>query len=518
MDDAPEVASDIAVKPPVPSFGHGFLSNLLGVGCLAAMQLTFTPLFLRILGVGGYAFIGLFVTLQAILQLLDFGFAPTIARWLARLVAGQEDSETSRDLAKTLEIASWGVAVTIGVALIALAPFGRSWFAGNPLTPATLERTLILMAMALATQFPTAFYQSGLLGLQRPLAMNVAKSVAAIASAGVGALVVVFVSASVPAYFAVQIIVALLNAVALRWLFWRSLAAPGETRGRFRPEVLRASRRFAAGMTGISIFAVLAWQVDRIIVSRMVPLEQFGYYALGWVVASGIALVANPAHNTLVPQLSSMIAWGSDVELRRLYHRGARNMAIVLLPLASVLALFSGPLLQAWTGNATIAARTAALAALLVVGSGLNGLMLPAYALQLASGSTRLLFVISVGQLLFIAPVVVVLTMRYGVFGAACAWPAMNALYLVIGSVAIHRRLLPGAQLEWMVADVALPLAGALVPTVLARSFLSLPSSRIGTIMCTGVILLGAFLGSLLASRAAPFLHGRSPIVESAKE
>ncbi len=289
MDDLPEGLKGGA--KPVPSLGRGFLSNLLGVGCLAATQLAFTPLFLRLVGVGGYAFIGLFITLQAVLQLLDFGFAPTIARWLARFVVGQEDGETTRDLARTLEITTWGVAVTIGVALIAFMPFGRSWFAGNPLTQETLGRTLILMALALAAQFPTAFYQSGLLGLQRPLAMNVVKSVAAIASAGGAALVLVFVSSSVPAYFAVQLMVALLQAIALRWLFWRRLAAPDKAPGRFRPEVLRSSRRFAAGMSGVTIFGVLAWQVDRLIVSRMVPLEEFGYYALGWVVASGIAII-----------------------------------------------------------------------------------------------------------------------------------------------------------------------------------------------------------------------------------
>src|ERR1700688_4610772 len=109
MDGAAEGrVSGLATKGPVPSLRRGYASNLLGVGCLAATQLAFTPLFLRRVGVEGYAFIGFFIALQAILQVLDFGFAPTIARWLARFAAGTEEGSTTRDFARTLEVSSWG--------------------------------------------------------------------------------------------------------------------------------------------------------------------------------------------------------------------------------------------------------------------------------------------------------------------------------------------------------------------------------------------------------------------------
>jgi O-antigen/teichoic acid export membrane protein len=511
--DAEGPLSDAASKPLVSSLGSGFLSNLLGVGVLAATQVVFTPLFLRVVGVEGFAFIGFFITLQAILQVLDFGFAPTIARWLARFVAGQEDRETTRDFARTLEIASWLMAVTIGAILLAFVPVGRVWFAKAKVAPDALQRSLALMAFAVAAQWPAAFYQSGLLGLQRSVEMNLAKAVAAIASAGGAAMVLVFISPTVPGYFAVQTIVALLHAVVLRELFWRGIAAPSEPRGRFRPEVLRAARRFAAGMTGITVFAVVTTQVDRLIVSFFVSLEQFGYYALGWIVAGGMALVVAPAHNTLFPQFSALFAAGKAAELRLLYHRGARTLSILLLPVASVVALFSRPLLAAWTGNAAIAAHTSSIAALLVLGSALNGLMHPPYALQLASGSTRLPFALAVGLLLFIVPVVTILVSRYGVLGAAWAWPAMNTLYLVVGSLTTHRLLLPGAQREWILADIAPALAGALVPALLARAFVQLPSSRGGAVMAVGGILVCALVGSALASRAAQSLFGRSTII-----
>jgi O-antigen/teichoic acid export membrane protein len=478
---------------------RGFLSNLAGVGWTAAMQLAFSPLFLRRVGVEGYAFIGFFITLQAVLQVLDFGFAPTIGRWLARFAAGQEDRRDTRDLTRTLEIGSWVIGLAVGGVLAALVvPFGRSWFGHARVDASALRLTLILMAGTITAQWPAAFYQWGLLGLGKPASMNAVKAAASTLSAAGAAAVLLFVSPTVPAYFAVQIAVAIVQVAVLRWLLWRNLG--GGERARFRPAALRTARRFAAEMTAVTMGAVLVAQIDRVILSRMLPLEQFGCYALGWVVAGGLAVVIAPAHNTLFPRLASLYAAGDEEELRRVYHRGARALSAMLLPLAIVVALFASPLLRAWTGNDAIARQTAPIAALLVIGMALNGLMHPAYALQLASGSTRLPLILTIGQLLFMVPAVTLLAFRYGAAGAAYAWPAMSVLYLAVGSTWTHRLFLPGAGGRWLLADVGAPLAGAVVPALIAYALVPLPASRFGTISVVAAVLACSFAASALAA------------------
>src|SRR5205085_477917 len=147
-----------------------------------------------------------------------------------------------------------------------------------------------------------------------------------------------------------------------------------------------------------------------------------------------------------------------------------------------------------WTGSATVAARTAPVAAVLVIGSALNGLMHPPYALQLASGSTRLPLTLTLGQLVFMVSAVTLLTFRFGLIGAACAWPAMNALYLLVGSIWTFRLLLPGAWRDWMVWDVGLPAAAALVPVVLARRFIALPADRVADALIFGAVFACSLL------------------------
>src|SRR5437764_6563471 len=60
----------------VTAAGRSYLINLLGTAWLAVMQIAFAPFFIRLIGIEGYGLIGFSVTLQAVLQVLDFAFAP----------------------------------------------------------------------------------------------------------------------------------------------------------------------------------------------------------------------------------------------------------------------------------------------------------------------------------------------------------------------------------------------------------------------------------------------------------
>lgn len=50
--------------------------------------------------------------------------------------------------------------------------------------------------------------------------------------------------------------------------------------GQFSLEALRGVWKFAGGMVGITFLALLLMQVDKIILSKMLSLSEFGYYTL----------------------------------------------------------------------------------------------------------------------------------------------------------------------------------------------------------------------------------------------
>lgn len=489
---------------PEPTLRTGLASNIAGVTWTAAMVLLFTPLFIRRVGVEGYGLIGFSITLQALLQVLDLGFAPTINRWLSRYSAGAEEPRQARDFARTLELGSWAVALAAGALLMLLAGvIGELWLRETRIADSELRSSLRLMAWMSVAQLPATYYQSALLGLRRPVVMNVLRATAATAANGGAALLLIVYAPSVQTYFAVQAGVAVAHAIVLRGVFWRAMRGAGGERGRFRLEVLRTAWRFTAGMTAIAVCATFIVQADRLLVSRLVPLRDFGYYAIAWTLASGLAVVSLPALNTFFPRFSGLFAAGDAAGLRRAYHAAAQMLSMLLLPLASVIVAYAFPILAVWTGDVVVAEHAAAIAALLTAGMALNGLMVPAYALQIAAGATRLALALSVALIVTIVPLVTLLALRYGVAGAAFAWPAVSLVYLAAGSVATFRRLLPGAWRDWFLRDAGVPLAAAAASAAAARAWVPLPDSRIGTLAVIGVVLLGVFGVTVAASRAA---------------
>jgi len=60
---------------------------------------------------------------------------------------------------------------------------------------------------------------------------------------------------------------------------------------RFSGSALIGIWRFAAGMMAITFRALLLTQVDKILLSRLLTLESFGYYALAGLVANALYML-----------------------------------------------------------------------------------------------------------------------------------------------------------------------------------------------------------------------------------
>jgi len=59
--------------------------------------------------------------------------------------------------------------------------------------------------------------------------------------------------------------------------------------------------------------------------------------------------------NTIFPRFSALVAAGDDRNLLEMYHGSTQVMAVMLLPTAIVISLFSKEIMLLWTGNPEIA-------------------------------------------------------------------------------------------------------------------------------------------------------------------
>lgn len=250
----------------------------------ALIGLAVVPLYLKYLGIEAYGLIGFFVTTQALLQLLDVGLAPTINREVARHSASGNLKEAGK-LLHTLAIVYWSMAVVIALLIMALAPLiAGYWLQSKYLSRQTIEHAVMLMGLVVACRWPIGLYQSALIGAQR-LTVSSGVSITMVTFGNLGAVVVLaFVSPTIEAFFIWQACVGLLYATTMQWAAWRVIGRLKEIR--FDIDKLKQIWRFSAGMGGIALSGLVFTQLDKLILSKMLGLEEFAHYMLATVVVT----------------------------------------------------------------------------------------------------------------------------------------------------------------------------------------------------------------------------------------
>jgi O-antigen/teichoic acid export membrane protein len=484
-------------------------ANFVGSLWTALVSLLFIPIYLHFLGVEAYGLVTIFTTLLAMFAVLDMGLIQTLTREVARLVVLPDSAREMRDLLRTLEIPYVGMGLMIGLGVVLIAPWlAHEWVNNEALSTQSVESAVILMGLMIAIQWPLGFYSGGLVGLQEQVVLNLVNGAIALVRGMASALVLWQLAPTIEAFFWTQLLASLAHILIVSRLLWRKLPADSQP-PRFRIDLLRTIWRFAAGVTGIGLISSLLMQLDKIILSKLLSLEVFGYYAIANVVSMNVYRLFGPIYSAIYPRLTNLVASGSRTELAAFYHKSAQFLSVAVFPAVAILVFFPNELLLIWLQNPVAADAAAPLVSILVVGTAFNGIMHVPYGLQLAAGWTSLALRFGVISVVVFGILLVVLTESYGVVGAAMAWPIQQALYVVFTVTLMHRRLLPGEQWRWYFSDLAYPLLLALAPVVLAWQ---LKPDAMGMTL-TLLYLFATYIASLAAA-----LMGLSAVQQAALE
>jgi len=319
-----------------------------------------------------------------------------------------------------------------------------------------VTHSVALAALALGLRCPAGLYQGVLVGAQhlaRFSAINVAMSLLA---QGGAVLTLVWLSTDIRLYFAWQVGASLISVLWLRHEAWRSLGRRAGPSPDFK--ALAQLRRYSAAIAAVNVIGLCLTQLDKVLLSRMLSLTEYGQYTLATVAAGGLYVLISPVFNVVYPRFSTLAAQGRMVDLQRQYRLVSQLVAAAMFPLAMLLIVFGDGILALWTGNPGLATAVAPVLGLLSAGIGLHSVMMVVYALQLAMGASQLALKISLTLLLVQGPVIWLLTTTWGVIGAAAAWLVLHVLYLAIGAISTHRRFMPDITWAWLLQDVGAPL------------------------------------------------------------
>lgn len=453
------------------SINRNVIANYLGQGWASLMGLAFIPLYIEYLGIEAYGLIGLFAVMQALLTLLDMGMTPTLNREMARYTASAHTAQSIHDLLRSLEVIAFCIAIILSLSIYVVADIlANDWLNAKKLSVTVVSQSLSIMGLVVSIRFVESIYRGSLFGLQRQVWYNVVNALMATLRHGGVLLVLIWISSDIQVFFFWQALMSFLSVFILSVGVRKAMPNPPAP-PRFNASSVKDVWKFASGMMLVTFLAICLTQTDKILLSRLLSLEDFGYYALAATIAGATYMLVSPIVSAMYPRMVELFTRNDLLSLARIYHLGAQLVTVLIAPIVLLLSVFSQNVVFMWSGSLTLAENTGPILSVFVIGVFLNCLMSFPGHLQQAYGWVSLGVKVNATAVVLLIPTIYLVVPHFGAIGAAWIWVALNAGYVFVALQLMHRRLFPSEKWRWYIADVFLPLSGAIGVMLIANEF-----------------------------------------------
>jgi O-antigen/teichoic acid export membrane protein len=408
------------------TFKRNIFANYIGAGAVAAAPILALPWYLAALGPKQYGLISFVALLQALLGILDAGLSQALVREFA-IRFGKKETNPSQAayLLFGLERIYWIFALAAGGVIVGFSnTIALHWLNLGDL-PQSLGQYAVLGAAAIfVAQFPGSIYRTVLIGAQTQVALNGALLAGTLLRHGAG-VVVVTVWPNLLAYLTWQATAALLETLARAWLAWHTL---GHNRRllNWRWEELQPVWRLAAYMSGATVMGAMTVQMDKVVLSRMVNIEQLGYYSVAATLAFGSLQLIYPLMQSVLPRI--ILLRTNPTALRVLNMKVFALVAAICAAGALIFWTTGYWLLTIWLTDSQAVAQIYPLLAVLLCGTVLNAFYNVGYTNWLAQEKIQKILLVNAISFVSTCLLMPYLIAAHGTIGAAFGWLAMNSI------------------------------------------------------------------------------------------
>jgi len=420
------------------SVKKNIIANYLGTGVVALAPVLALPWYLSALGPQQFGLIGFITMLQAVLGLLDAGMGQALVREMAvRFDVTDTARQKTAALLFGFERIYWLFALSLGgLTWLFAGLIAAHWLNLGALPLSTGRLAIEGAAVIFAAQFPGSVYRSLMVGAQAQVSLNGVMLGGALIR-HIGAVVAVMLVPSLATYVIWHAGAALFETLVRRYLAWQILGIQ-PSRVKWDTNELQPVWRMVAGLSAAALLGALTVQMDRIVLSRMATLEQFGYYTVAASVASGLLLLISPLVQAVLPRAIQLRA--DPVALRRLSVKLFVLIAFLVVSGTLVYMLVGRWLLTAWLNNAQAVTAIYPLLSVLLLGTALNAFYNVGYVNWLVHENARRVLQVNVFALLLAVSLIPALVAWRGSMGATFGWLVINLIGLLL-------------SLEWLKRD-----------------------------------------------------------------
>ena len=451
------------------------------------------------------------LTLNTVLcAVLELGISATTVRQVSAHF--RDEPDYIRDLIRTASLFYWALYLAAAVVLYAAAPLLiANWVNVHTLDHAVAVRVLRIVGIASLTVLPRSLYTSVFRGLER-MELNNAIDVVTMGLQPIGTIVILVLGgglSEIAFWFACCFILSTLAYLVVTGavVSWDALVPM------YSPSVVQRNVGFSFHLMLISILAVIQTQGDKLVVSKLLPLGVFGYYAVASGLASKATVVISAIALAASPSLSGLFQRGDRAALLGQYRKLHDLLCFATAPLFAAIYFAAFPIFR-YLFNGDVAQMLMGPMRFLCLGFYLSGTLHVPYAFSIAIGKPAITTRAHLYALLISVPVTILATMRFGLIGAALSLVLHDLVLYVYWIPRICRECLevPAAQWYQHIVKILALIGGTYgVAWMLVASSGPLTLQRIAAayVAASLVFALGAYrmLDEELQASASRLLH-----------
>lgn len=468
---------------------------------VTVIGIVMVPMYIRYMGAEAYGLVGFYTMLQAWFMLLDMGLTPTMARETSRYRGGATDVLSYRRLVRALEGIFLFVAIIGGAAMFAASGYiAHDWLQASQLPISEVQTAIKLIAIIIAMRWMSGLYRGVISGSERLVWLSGYNSmIATLRFMGV-LPILIFIDVTPTIFFSFQFGVAVIEFAGLVFYSYFLLPKfPQEKALSWSWSPLKPVIKFSLIIAFTSSVWVLVTQTDKLVLSKILTLADYGYFTLAVLVAGGVMIISGPVSGAIMPRMAKLEAEGDHEGLIRVYRQATQLVSILAGAAAITVSFCAEPLLWAWTGDKLLAHQAAPIVILYALGNGIMSVAAFPYYLQYAKGDLRLHLIGNAVFISLLLPTIIWAASRYGGVGAGYVWLGMNILSFVAWLPLVHNKFEPGLNLRWYFQDILVIFLSAAIAGYFSSSLLPHINNRGMELIF--IVLIGLFV--LLAGAIA---------------
>lgn len=430
------------------------IANFMGKFWSILSNFLFIPLYIKYLGISGYSIISFSILLMGIMVLLDSGLSSTLSREMAKEISRRKKIA----VLQTLESCYCVIASIVCLGLFFLAKIiAVYWLKLGEIPAQDVAYYIKIMSIGVASQLLLQFYIGGLLGLEKHFQANVYLVSWGIIRNGLVVLGIAFFP-SLYLFFLWQTIITLFFMLIIRKSLYLGIDGYVLYDFYIDKKILKDIGKFTSGVFLIIIVSVVTTQLDKLIVSKVLDIENLGYYTLSFSLATCMTIIINPISMASLPRLTALYSAGEKEDAFNLYHQLNRFVIVIVASVSAVLIFYANKIVWVWTGDVSIAQKVAITLPWLVIGFGMLALQFMPYNIAIANGYTLYNNVLGISSLLFTVPGYWLGFRYYGVEGIAITFFISQMFSTLIYVYLINNKFLkPLSYYQVFIKEMILP-------------------------------------------------------------